>query len=406
MSGTYAAPYRREMVERAQSLAARFGRQDLVDLSLALLMGVVATLEIVSGDYDEGSLAQALVWGWLVILPLAVRRRFPVGVWLTVLAVIALEATMKGSNESVGLFFGLLVGCYTVAANRPRRTAVLCLLLMVPVVAYSNWRSSGNPFEDLTFITVLMSGFWIAGRVVWSREQLVRQLAEQAEELQRGRDAEARALVAEQRARIARDVHDVVAHSVSIMVVQAEAGEAQLSPDQPSAECLRAIQRVGRSTLTELRNVLAAMGEGSSASEEATALAPTPRLRDAGRLVAELEATGLDIDFRLDGDPDGLPIGVDLAAYRILQEALTNTLRHAAGARVTACVDIDESDVVVDVHDSGDGHAGSVNGSGRGLLGMRERVRLYGGDVEIGPDRDGFRVRARIPVPTDSAAAR
>ena len=174
-----------------------------------------------------------------MILPLAVRRRFPVAVWVTVLTVATLEATLQGSNESVGLFFGLLVGCYTVAAYRSRRSAVLCLLLMLPVVAYSNWRS--QHVDDLVFIVVLTGGFWIVWPGWWSREQLAHRFADQAEELQRSREGAARALVAEQRARIARDVHDVVAHSVSLMVVQAEAGEAQLSPEEPSAECLRAI---------------------------------------------------------------------------------------------------------------------------------------------------------------------
>jgi signal transduction histidine kinase len=403
MRGAMHAPYRWQMLERAWASRHRLSRQDLVDTGLVLLMGIVATLEVASGDYDDGSLGQALAWGWLEILPLAVRRRFPVAVWLMVLALTTLEATIYGSNQSVGLFFGLLVGCYTVAAYRPRRTAVLCLLLMVPVVAYSNWRSTGDPLDDLTFIVALISGFWVAGRVVWSREQLVRQVAEQAEQLQRGREAEARALVAEKRARIARDVHDVVAHSVSIMVVQAEAGEAQLSEDSPSAECLRAIQRVGRSTLTELRGVLNALADDAGPEGTDPALAPTPRLADAGILVAELRDAGLDVDFRQEGDLEGLPTGVDLAAYRILQEALTNALRHATGAHVTARVDATGDHVVVEVRDSGAGLPRAVNGTGRGLLGMRERVRLYGGEVESGPDGAGFRVRARIPVSTGAA---
>lgn len=385
------------MKEDARARHHRVVRQDLVDLLLALLMGTVATLEIASGDHDNGQLGQAIFWGWLVILPLAVRRRFPVAVWVTVLTVATLEATLQGSNESVGLFFGLLVGCYTVAAYRSRRSAVLCMLLMLPVVAYSNWRSTGDPFDDLVFIVVLTGGFWIVGRVVWSREQLAHRFADQAEELQRSREGAARALVAEQRARIARDVHDVVAHSVSLMVVQAEAGEAQLSPEEPSAECLRAIQRVGRSTLTELRGVLATLGDETS-GPDGLALVPTPRLRDAGRLVAELEAAGLAVEFRLCGDPDTLPIGVDVTAYRVLQEALTNALRHAAGSRVTARVEIARDEVVVDVRDSGPGSPRALNGTGRGLLGMRERVRVYGGDVSAGPDHEGFRIRARIPV--------
>jgi signal transduction histidine kinase len=381
-------------------------RRDLVDAGLVLLMGLVATLEIASGNHEDGALGRAIVWGWLEILPLAVRRRFPVAVWVTVLALTSLEATIYGSNDSVGLFFGLLVGCYTVAAYRPRRTAVGCLLLMVPVVAYANWQSTGNPFDDLTFIVVLMSGFWIAGRVVWSREQLVRQLAEQAEELGRGREAEARVRVAEQRAAIARDVHDVVAHSVSIIVVQAEAGEAQLPPDTPSAECLRAIQRVGRSTLTELRGLLDDLGDDTGSGGTDPALAPTPRLGDADALVAELRDAGLDVDFQRHGELEGVPIGVDLAAYRVLQEALTNALRHAAGAHVTARVDVTGDDVLVEVRDTGADHPRAANGSGRGLLGMRERVRLYGGEVEATTDRQGFRVRARIPISNTAAVPR
>jgi signal transduction histidine kinase len=277
---------------------------------------------------------------------------------------------------------------------------------VVPVVAYANWRSTGNPFEDLTFVSVLTGGFWIAGRVVWSRDRLVRQLAEQAEELERGREAQARARVAEQRAVIARDVHDVVAHSVSIMVVQAEAGEAQLPPDTPSAECLRAIQRVGRATLTELRGILSDLGEGAPDDTTDPALAPTPRLRDAEALVAELREAGLDVDYERHGELAGVPIGVDLAAYRVLQEALTNALRHAAGARVTARVEVTGDDVLVDVQDTGGDRPRAVNGSGRGLIGMRERVRLYGGTVEAAGDARGFRVRARIPVPHAAAVTR
>ena len=189
----------------------------------------------------------------------------------------------------------------------PRRTAVASLLLLVPVVAYTNWRSTGNVFEDTTFIVALVSGFWAAGRVVWSRNQLVLRLAEQSEDLRRGREAEARALAAEHRERIARDVHDVVAHSVSLMVVQAEAGEAQLEADGPAPR-----SPCGPSS-----------GWGARPSPSCAACsppsvrtrphfpgstdptrAPSPRLRDADLLVGELAAAGLAVDFSLEGDAD------------------------------------------------------------------------------------------------------
>ena len=319
--------------------------------------------------------------------PLAVRRRFPLGVWLTILALVTAQAAVTGTNEGAGVFFGLLVGTYTVGAHTPRRTAVASLLLMVPVVAYTNWRSTGHVFGDLAFIVTLMTGFWVAGRVVWSRDQLVVRLAEQSEELRRGRDAEARALAAEQRERIARDVHDVVAHSVSLMVVQAEAGEAQLPADATSAECLRAIQRVGRSTLTELRGLLSTLGEdtdGTAAADRPDPTrAPSPRLRDADLLVSELGAAGLAVDLTLEGEADQLPAGVDLAAYRILQEALTNALRHAGAATVRARVVAGPGEVLVEVVDVGGGRRtnGHTAGGGRGLVGMQERARLYGGEV-------------------------
>ena len=179
MSGQVRAPYRRWVLERVRATTHRLDRRDLVDAGLAVLMGTVASVEIAAGN-NEGSPGHAIVWAWLVILPLAVRRRFPVVVWVTVLALTVMEAAIFGSNDSIGLFFGLLVGCYTVAAYRPRRTAAGCLLLLVPVVAYSSWLSAGDPLDDLVFIVALVGGFWVAGRVVWSREQLVRRLADQA----------------------------------------------------------------------------------------------------------------------------------------------------------------------------------------------------------------------------------
>jgi signal transduction histidine kinase len=397
------------MLERARALLGRLRREDLVDLALALLLTALATVETLLGHYGD-RVTSVLAVGVLVTLPLAVRRRYPLPAFLVVLLIIAADATFLGTNDGAGVFLGLLVGAYTLAAHAPLRLALAGPAAFVPVMAYAGWRTTGNPFEDLDFIIILVGGLWIAGRVVWSRQQLVQQLASQSEELQRARDGEARALVAEQRARIARDVHDVVAHSVSIMVIQAEAGEAQLPAREPSAECLRAIQRVGRSTLTELRSVLGALSDECAAAAPDRARSPSPRLRDVDRLVAELGSAGLDVDLRVDGDAAHLPSGVDLAAYRILQEALTNALRHSGNAHVRARVRVTRNDVVVDVLDSGPQAeptlTSAVNGTGQGLIGMRERVRVYGGEVETGPAGDGFRVHARIPVPTGTAGPR
>jgi signal transduction histidine kinase len=398
------------MSARARALISRLTRDDLVDLALAVLMALAATVETLRGNLDGSSTAPVVLTGLLVTLPLAVRRRLPFATYLTVLVVITAQAALLESIEGVGVFFGALVGIYTVAARTPMRTAAAALLLTLPVFAYANWLSTGNVFDDLTFILVLLGGFWVAGRVVWSRQQLVEQLAAQSEELLRSRAAEHRALVAEERARIARDLHDAIAHSVSVMVVQAEAGEALLSDPERSGAALRAIQTTGRSTLAELRHVLGALNEGDSEhGETRSARVPSPRLRDVNRLVDQLGSIGFAVALHIEGDPSHLPEGVDRAAFRVLQEALTNAMRHSGGSCARATVRLDADDVVIDVVDDGapelPTRARMANGTGRGLIGMRERVKLYGGQVEAGPTDHGFRVHVRIPTRAPGLAA-
>jgi signal transduction histidine kinase len=187
------------------------------------------------------------------------------------------------------------------------------------------------------------------------------------------------------------------------MVVQAEAGEALLPDAERSGQALRAIQDTGRATLGELRHLLGVL-EGESAGDlwQHPSREPRPRLLDADRLAEEMRTAGLDVRLRIEGPLAEIPPGVDLAAYRVLQEALTNAVRHAGRTTVEATVRVRPDEVLVEVvdHGRGDGsgtRAGTIRG-GRGLIGMRERVTLYGGQVESGPTESGFRVRARIPV--------
>ncbi|HET6728301.1 MAG TPA: histidine kinase [Jiangellaceae bacterium] len=394
---------RRPVREVWPRVAGRLTRDDWVDAALAVLMAAVTTIETLSGNYDEGPVWLVVVTGLLLTLPLALRRRYPIGVYALVLVMIVVQTVVLGSNEGVGIFFGLLVSLYTLAAHRPLRPALIGLLAFVPIMAFSNWRADGNPFEDLSFIVTLTSGAWVAGRIVWSRQLMVDQLSAQAVELERGRAAEARLAAAEERARIARELHDVVAHSVSVMVVQAEAAEALLSDSERSGQALHAIQDTGRTTLAELRHLLGALDDDSAPDEIARiARQPSPRLGDADRLVEHLRAAGLDVSLRVEGQDIDIPSGVDLAAYRVLQEALTNALRHAGRTSVDASVLITNDEVMVDVIDRGpaasSSHRSTTTYPGRGLVGMRERVTLYGGHVESGPAGSGFRVRARIPV--------
>ncbi|MGH8827651.1 MAG: sensor histidine kinase, partial [Jiangellaceae bacterium] len=367
----------------------RIHREDWVDAGLALLMALATTVETLTGNYDDGPQWLVVVTGLLLTLPLALRRRYPIGVYALVLAMIVVQAAVLGSVEGVGVFFGLLVSVYTLAAHRPLRPALIGLAVFVPVMMFAGWRAVGDPFDDLGFIGALVGGFWVVGRVVWSRQRLVEQLSTQAVELKRRRSAEARAVAAEERARIARDVHDVIAHSVSVMVVQAEAGEALLPDADRSGQALRAIQETGRATLAELRQLLNALDGADGDVVERFGRRPSPRLRDSDRLVAQLRAAGLDVQLGVEGQLVDIPPGVDLAAYRVLQEALTNALRHAGRTSVVATVRVGPGDIEVEVVDEGPAPDSpprlATSGAGHGLIGMRERVMLYGGQLESGP---------------------
>jgi signal transduction histidine kinase len=352
-----------------------------------------------TGTYG-GSTGKVLLLDLAVTLPLALRRRAPLLTFVTVLAMIDARALLLGDLEGGGVFFGLIIGGYSLGAHASLRRALVGILAFLPAMMWAAWLTTGDALDDLVFIVTLIGGFWLAGRVVWSRNRLLERLVEQSEELRLSREAEARARAAEHRARIGRDVHDVVAHSVSLMVVQAEAGEAQLSHDHPSAQCLRAIQRVGRSTLGELRTVLGTMAEDQEADPTGTASHGGPRLRDAHRLAADLAEAGLQVDLKIESGAVEMSDEVELAAYRILQEALTNVLRHAPEAMVTARARVADGDLLVDVVSSG-GRATPTqygNGVGRGVTGMKERAARHGGEVLAGPTEDGFWVRARIPL--------
>jgi signal transduction histidine kinase len=370
-------------------------RQDLLDAALAVALATVAVVETASGNRDPGSLAGAIITDLLLTLPLAVRRRWPLAVLAWSMAVIIAQAVLH-LPSGTGVFFGALVPVYTVAAHRPLRAALVALLAPVPAFALAQWLQGRNPWwEDLEFISGFIVAFWIVGRVV-SRRLYVDRLEAQTEELRRARDAAAGAAIAEERARIARDMHDVVAHGVSVMVVHAEAAEALLDQPDRAAESLRAIQRSGRAALADLRRIVGVL----RAEEDGAALLPAPGLNDAEQLVAQLADAGLDVVLEVRGEPRPLPDGVELAAYRVLQEALTNALRHSGPTRAAAIVTYGGTDLTVDVCDEGPvrGQIRSSTTGGHGLAGARERLALYGGELIAGPSGTGFRVHARIPA--------
>ncbi len=225
-------------------------------------------------------------------------------------------------------------------------------------------------------------------RVVGDRERRAQLAA-------RERDLAAREAVVVERARIARELHDVVAHSVSVMVVQAQAGSRLLDRPDEARGVFRSIETTGREALVELRRLLGVL----RTRDEQPVTTPQPGIDSLASLVEQVRAAGLRVDLRLEGEPSDLPPGVDLSAYRIVQEALTNTLKHAGRAEAEVIVRYQPAALEVEILDNGVGVPACVNGSGHGLVGMRERVALYGGTLEAGArNGHGFAIRARLPL--------
>ncbi|CAA9556297.1 MAG: Two-component system sensor histidine kinase, partial [uncultured Thermoleophilia bacterium] len=210
------------------------------------------------------------------------------------------------------------------------------------------------------------------------------------------RDEHAREAVAEERARLARELHDVVSHSVAVMIVQAEAGDVLLDDDPARARsALRSIAASGRDALLDLRRLLGVL----RAEEGAAALGPQPGVGAIESLLDDVRAAGLDVDLAVEGRPEPLPVALDLSAYRIVQEGLTNVIRHAGGARARVTLRYEDGRLGVEVSDDGHAPASPAGAAGRGLIGVRERVALYGGEVEAGPRADGgFTLRAVLPL--------
>jgi signal transduction histidine kinase len=357
------------------------------DLGLAFGLALLALAEIwwpggfVATGPIEGDKAILVPTALAMTLPLAFRRTWPLATVLVVFGAAALQEVLTTPPDGIAGLAAALVASYSVAAYSERRPAIAGLMGALVLTLPAG-------FGDAVFAWVLIGGAWGAGRIVRRQNLLLEALA-------REQAARERAAVADERARLARELHDVVAHSVSTMVVQAEAGGSLMGRDPEGArEAFDSITGSGRQALTELRRMLGLLRD---ADGDAT-LGPQPGLAQLDALVEEMRGVGLPVELTVQGEPRPLSAGVDLSAYRIVQEALTNTLKHARPARARVTIRYHVNDVELEVLDDG---RGSGNGShrGHGITGMEERVRLYGGTLETGRSSDGgFSVRARLPV--------
>jgi signal transduction histidine kinase len=290
----------------------------------------------------------------------------------------------------------VLTMCYAMGAYTTGRAAFLAPFVIVAGMLGVVLSFSDQAFTDYVFPTAFALVAWLAGRWLRTRSQLTEELHEAAVQAQEAHERDAARAAAEERRRIAREMHDVVAHSVSVMVVQAGGARRILERDPRRAiEAATRIEDVGRAALTEMRRLLGVLHHGDEESDRA----PQPTLRELDGLIARSRAAGLPVTLVVEGAPRPLPPGQDLAAYRVVQEALTNALKHSGSAPTSVTVRWEASRLELKIVDTGGTGMNGTNGSGHGLVGMEERMRLYDGSLRAGPAKGGgFEVVARMPL--------
>ena len=372
------------------SLLAGIDRRDVALTAVVVALGQVDA--IAPGLYGTNVVGPrwAVSLTYLVAgLAVLVRRTRPGLAFAVGIGALAVQALTVGTSEGNGSLLPAVLLSYSVAVHGSRRVA-LAALAAIPVV--SAIRELNNP-ENTTVAEVLnglgwdivIVAAWLLGAYVRTRRQLVVELRQRAAD-------SAEAAASAERARVARELHDVLAHSLGVVVVQAEAAEEALARrPEVAAESLRSIQRTGREALVEVRRLVGVLREDEAVRE------PSRGAGAVAELVRGVTAAGLPVELDVDGSVEGLPAAPDLAVYRIVQESLTNVLKHAGASRARVHIARRPDRVCVEVTDDGQGAPGADDGSGNGLRGMRERVTALGGTFSAGPERDGgFAVRAEL----------
>ncbi|MER6346130.1 sensor histidine kinase [Streptomyces sp. NPDC001595] len=375
---------------------------------------ILLGLSLVSGQVEQENAGTDLPVLWvpvvvLLSLVVALRRRMPEK--MLVLAAVVGVAQLVLDVATTPANFAMLMIVFTAAATGARwasRFALIAALVAAPL-AQLRWPATeggtAGRIVGAVFMTVPFALAWVLGDSIRTRRAYFAQLEERAARLEKEREAQAKVAVAAERARIARELHDVVAHNVSVMVVQADGAAYVLdaAPDQ-AKKALETISSTGRQALAEMRRLLGVLRTGEH--QEGGEYVPQPDVRQIEDLVEQCRGSGLPVDFKVEGTPRPLPSGVELTAYRIVQEALTNTRKHGgpnAGASVRLVYFDDGLGLLVEDDGKGAPHElyeeGGRDGQGHGLIGMRERVGMVGGTLDAGPrPGGGFRISALLPL--------
>lgn len=383
------------------SLMRRLNFRSPMALDIGIVVVATALVEVASwvhpnpiGEGIAGPIWLIAPLPVLLTVPLLWRRTRPLLGWTVMMAAVCAQAIItNNSPEGLEMIFVWSVGSYSVAAYTTRRSAILGLLITLAgygVYAFENRDIRTGKASELwagAFFGIELLACWMFGRLAGERHER----AEIAERVRRLDVAHERA-VADERARLARELHDIVSHNLSVVVVQAAGARAQGSSDSATLE---KIERSGRESLIEMRRLLDVL----RADDGNASAAPQPRIVQLDALVAQVCSAGVKVDLAIDGDCASVPAAIDLSVYRIVQESLTNVLKHAGPARATVTVRRTSNAISVDIVDDGRGTSSPSAEDGHGLLGMRERVALFGGHLQTGARPEGgFQVSAILPL--------
>jgi len=371
---------------------------------LIVVLAVAAVLEVAIRR-DNADAPQTTLWfgipaAAVIVLWLLARRRFPFGApaafWLLAAAASFVDGRLI--PFPAGLYLAGMLAAFLLGNLRDAILARVGLAVILGSMATIIFNRPGHSPGELVFIPLLFGIAWLAGFALNARAEQADAAEARAAQAERERETAARIAVAEERARIARELHDIVAHAVSVMVLQVGAVRHKL-PDELADEsgALRGVEQAGRTALAEMRRLLSAMRRDGDDLE----LAPQPGLGGVGALVAEIGRAGLPVTLHVEGEAAPLPRAIDLSAYRIVQEGLTNALKHARAHRADVTLRYAPDELQIEVRDDGTG-GGASNGPGYGLVGVGERVKIYGGTMTAGAAPDGgFVLGARLPLGGD-----
>jgi signal transduction histidine kinase len=372
---------------------------------LVVVAAVGAVVELAAGSQDFEFQPTASNWFLIpaalaTILPLLLRRRLPFLAPASVLVIAAAVSFVEGNfaPASFSIYASIIAASFLLGMNADRREALAGIPLIVAAVVISIRNQPSGSTDDTVFVTIILLCAWAGGFALSRKLAEVQRAEERATALAAEQTKLAEEAAEAERSRIARELHDVVAHHVSVMTVQAGAVRRLLKPEQErEREALISVEETGRKALTEMRRLLGVLKEEAAPAP----LAPQPGMRTLDALLDQVREAGLPVELSTEGTPVELAPGVDLSAYRIIQEALTNALKHAGPARAWVVVRYGERDLELAIEN--DGRNDGDESRGHGLVGMKERVAVYGGELESGPrPGGGFAVRARLPIGTEA----